>query len=112
MCGKFLSGAISSLQLDSVSIKNRHCFHCEFELWALRKDPKLTTLLVVEANATISFYAVATEQSKNSCPLWKFMIKALESQKKDRGDCGPGSTGVFTHESSIYINVLNEKTPM
>lgn len=61
MCGKFLSGAISSLQLDSVSIKNRHCFPCGFEQWALRKDIKLTTMLAVEANTAINYHAAATE---------------------------------------------------
>lgn len=77
-----MSGAISSLQLDSTSIKNRHCFLCGFEQWALRKDLKLSTMLAVEANTTINYHAAATEELKHSCPLWKFMIKAVASQKK------------------------------
>lgn len=43
------------------SIKNRHCFLCGFEQWALRKDLKLTTMLAVEANTPINYHAAATE---------------------------------------------------
>lgn len=69
VCRKFLSGAISSLQLDRASIKNRLCL-CGFEHWAWREDPRWTTMRTVGANTAIIY---------------------MQHDKSCRAERGPGS---------------------